>query len=153
MAPYVAYIHYATYSREQDGDIITFAYFEEGFLLSEICNLLSETSEDMESHNKYDYNSTLPLLISEEKMDLISSVDDSDAEHMSTEMLEGICDGSQSHPSINRREARYKILGCIKQGRSEWKGALLSTQNMGKILQKLCKAVVNYISQALPILV
>ena len=48
-------------------------------------------------------------------MDEISSGDESDAETMSTDMLEDICDGSQYHPSINRREARYKIHDCIKQ--------------------------------------
>ena len=44
---------------------------------------------------------------------------------MSTDMLEYIRDGSQSHPSINRREARSKIHDCIKKGQAEWKGALL----------------------------
>ena len=48
----------------------------------------------------------MPPLISEEEMDAISSGDDSDDETMFMEMLEDICDGSQSHPSINRREER-----------------------------------------------
>ena len=39
-------------------------------------------------------------------MDAISSGDESDAEPMSMEMLVDICGGSQSCPSINRREAR-----------------------------------------------
>ena len=39
-------------------------------------------------------------------MDTMSSVDESDAETMSTDMLEYIFDGSQHHPSINRNEAR-----------------------------------------------
>ena len=34
----------------------------------------------------------------------------------------------------------------------EWKGSWISTQNIGKGLQKLFKAVVNDIFQALPIL-
>ena len=46
---------------------------------------------------------------------------------MSTETLEDICDGSQSHPSVNRREARYQIRDIIKQIQVEWKGGLLST--------------------------
>ena len=54
---------------------------------------------------------------------------------MCTEMLENICDGNQSHLSVNKREAHYKIRDCIKQGQMVWKGALLSTQNMGKYLQ------------------
>ena len=65
---------------------------------------------------------------------------------MSTDMLE-------SRPNINRREARYRIRDSIKQGQAECKGDLLSTQNMGKGLHKLFKAVVHYISQYLPILV
>ena len=40
MRPYVTYTPYATYSKEQTGDIITFAHFEEG-------NLLSETHNDV----------------------------------------------------------------------------------------------------------
>ena len=47
-------------------------------------------------------------------MGAIPSGDDSDAEPMSTEMLEDICDGSQYHPVVNRREARYKICDRIK---------------------------------------
>ena len=71
---------------------------------------------------------------------------------MSTDNLEDICGVSQSHLIINRRDTLYKIRDCIKQGQAEWKGALLSNWNMGKGLHKLFKAVVNEISQALPIL-
>ena len=46
----------------------------------------------------------------------MSSDDNSDAEPMSTDMLEDIPDGSQSHLSINSREARYKIRDHIKLG-------------------------------------
>ena len=35
---------------------------------------------------------------------------------ISTEMLEYIRDGSQTHPNVNRIEARYKIRDRIKQG-------------------------------------
>ena len=62
----------------------------------------------------------------------MSSVDEYDAEPMSTDMLEDIHDGSQSHPSINMREAQYKICYRIKPGQAEWKGSLISTINMGK---------------------
>ena len=41
---------------------------------------------------------------------------------MSTDMLEDICDGGQSRPSINRREARYNIRDSFKQRQAEWKG-------------------------------
>ena len=57
----------------------------------------------------------MPPLKSEEEMDVMSSVDESDVELMSKDTLEYICDGSQSHLSINRREARYKIRDHIKQ--------------------------------------
>ena len=39
----------------------------------------------------------------------MDSGDESDDEPMSTEMLKDIRDVSQSHPNVNRREARYKI--------------------------------------------
>ena len=65
-------------------------------------------------------------------MDEISSGDECDYEPMSTDMLEYICDGSQQHWSIDRREVQYKMRDLIKQGQAEWKIALLSTQNMGK---------------------
>ena len=62
----VWYITYDTYSREQTGNIIMLTQFEEGDLLSESHNLLSETQDDMESGNESDGESTLLLLISEE---------------------------------------------------------------------------------------
>ena len=54
-------------------------------------------------------------------MDGISAGNDPDAEPMSTDILQDILDGSQYHPIINRIEARYKILYCIKQGQAECK--------------------------------
>ena len=73
----------------------------------------------------------------------MESGDESEDEPMSTDMLEEICDGSKSHPSVNRRQARYKIRDHIKQRQTEWKEALLSTQNMGKVLQKLFKSALK----------
>ena len=61
----VSYTPYATSSMEHIGNIITFTHFEEGNLLSETQNLLSETRDNTESSNKYDDNSTMPPLISE----------------------------------------------------------------------------------------
>ena len=80
------------------------------------------------------------------------SGDESDDEPMSMEILEDIRDGSQSHPNVNRREARYKIRDHIKQRKLEWKAALKYTQNMGKVLHKVLKTVVKEISQDLPTL-
>ena len=71
---------------------------------------------------------------------------------MYTYMLEDIHYWSQSHPTINRIEARYKIRDCIKQGIKWPKGSLLSTQNMGRGLHKLFRAVGNELSESLPIM-
>ena len=45
----------------------------------------------------------------------MDSGDKSDNDILYTDMLEDIRDGSQSHPNINRREARYKIRDRIRQ--------------------------------------
>ena len=66
-------------------------------------------------------------------------------------MLEEICDGSQSHTNVNRRESRYKICDHIKQRKLEWKWALKATQNTGKGLHKVFKTVLKDISQDLPL--
>ena len=52
--------------------------------------------------------------------------DKSDDEPIPREMLEDIRDRIQSHPNINRREARYKIRDLMKQRQQEWKVALKS---------------------------
>ena len=57
-------------------------------------------------------------------MDRISSGGEYDAEPMPADMLEQICDGSQSNLIINRRDARYKIRDRVKQRQAGWKGAL-----------------------------
>ena len=57
--------------------------------------------------------------MSEQDMDAINSVVESDHDLISTDMLEGICDGSQTHPNVNRREAGYKIHDRIRQRQSE----------------------------------
>ena len=45
----------------------------------------------------------------------MDSVDESGDQPMSTDMLEDIRYGSKSRPSVNRREACYKICDRIKQ--------------------------------------
>ena len=79
----------------------------------------------------------------------MDSGDESDHYLISMEMLEKICDGSQSHPNVNQREACHKIHDHIRQRQSEWKGALLSTRNMGKGLHKVFKTIVKGISRYL----
>ena len=61
----------------------------------------------------------MPPLIIEEEMGVMSSGDDYYAGPISTEMLKDICDGSQSHMSVKRREARYRIRDCIKRIQAE----------------------------------
>ena len=47
--------------------------------------------------------------MNKQDMENLDSSDESDHDLISTEMLEDIRDGSQTHPNVNRREARYKI--------------------------------------------
>ena len=96
MRPAVTYTPCATSTREQTGDIITFAQFGEG-------NLLSETSEDAEIDDKSDDDSIMPPLLSLEEMDAIYYGDESDHDPISMEMLEDIRDRSQSHTNVTRR--------------------------------------------------
>ena len=65
-------------------------------------------------------------------MDAINYGDESYDDFMSTEMLEDIRDGSQSHPNVIRIEARYKLRDCIKQRQLEFKGELKATKSMVK---------------------
>ena len=57
-------------------------------------------------------------MMSKQDMEDINSGDESYHDLISTEMLEDICDGSQTHPNVNRREARYKIRDRIRQMQS-----------------------------------
>ena len=59
MRPTVTYTPYATSSKEQTGDVITFAQFEEG-------NLISETRNDTESGDESDSES---IMMSEKDME------------------------------------------------------------------------------------
>ena len=54
-------------------------------------------------------------MMSEQEMDATNSGNESDHDLISMEMLEDICDGSQTHPNVNRREARYKIRDRVWQ--------------------------------------
>ena len=42
-------------------------------------------------------------MMSEQNMENINSGDESDHDLISTEMLEDICDGNQTHPNVNQR--------------------------------------------------
>ena len=77
MCPAVMYTPYATFSKEQTGNVITFAQFEEG-------NILTETRNDAESGDESNSES---IMMSEQDMDAMNSGDESDHDIISTEIL------------------------------------------------------------------
>ena len=78
MRPAVTYTPYATSLKEQTGDVITLAQFEEG-------NIWTETRNDAESGDKSDNKS---IMMSGQDMEDINSGDESYHDLISTEMLE-----------------------------------------------------------------
>ena len=110
MLPAVTYTLYATSLKEKTGDVITFTQFDEE-------NILTETRNDAESGDESDNKS---IVMSKQDMENIDSNENSDRDLMSTEMLEDIRGGSQTHPNVNKREARYKIRDRDRQSQSEW---------------------------------
>ena len=88
-------------------------------------------------------------MTSKQDIENLDSNEKSDHDLISTEMLQDIRDGSQTHPNVNKREARYKICDRVRQRKSEWKGALKDTRSMVKGLHKVFSAVVKEISQEL----
>ena len=88
-------------------------------------------------------------MMSKQDTDAMNSGDDSDHDLISTEMLDDIRDGSQTHPNVNRRVARYKIRDCIRQRQQECKGALKATRSIGKDLHKVFLTVAKEILQEL----
>ena len=137
MRPAVTYTPNVTSSREQTGDVITFAQFEEG-------NILTETLNNAKSGDKSDNEY---IMMSEQDMEKINSNEESDHDLIYTEMLEDIRDRGQTRPNVNRREARYKIRDRIRQRQSEFKGALKAMRSMGKVLPKVSSTVVKEISE------
>ena len=139
MLPAVMYTRYATSSQEQTGNVITFTQFEEG-------NLSTETHNDTKSVDKSDIES---LMMNEQDMENLNEKENFDYDHISMETLHDIRDGSQTHPNVDKREARCKIRDRIKQSKSERKGALKATHKMGKGLFKVFSTIVKDISQEL----
>ena len=93
MRPAVTYTPCDTSSREKTGDIITFAQFEEG-------NILTKTRNDSKSGDESNNES---IMISEQDTENINSNYESDHDLIYMEILEDICDRSQTHPNVNRR--------------------------------------------------
>ena len=52
-------------------------------------------------------------------MENLNGKENLDDDLISTKTLHDICDGNQSHPSIDKREARLEIRDRIKQIQSE----------------------------------
>ena len=100
----VTYTLYETYSKEQTGNVITFTQFEEG-------NISTETRNDTESG---DESNSKSLMMNEQDMENPNSNEKSDHNLISTETLEDIRDRNQTHPTVNKREARCKIRDRIK---------------------------------------
>ena len=88
MRPAVTYTPYATSSKEQTGDVITFAQFEEG-------NLLNATRNDTESGDESDSKS---IMMSKRDMENLGKTEKFDEGLISTEMLQDIRDGNHNHP-------------------------------------------------------
>ena len=121
------------YERKTD-DVITVAQFEEG-------NILTETRKDAESGDESDSKS---IMMSEQDMENLDPNEKSDHDLISTEMLEDIYDGSQTHPNVNKRETRYKIRDRVRQKELKWKGVLKDTQSTGKGLHKVFSTIKGY---------
>ena len=88
-------------------------------------------------------------MMNEQDMENLDENEKSDHDLITTETLEDIRDGNQTHPTVNKREARCKIRDRINQRQSEWKGALKATHNMGKGLHKVFSTIVSEILQEL----
>ena len=82
LRPAVTYTPYTTSSKEQTYDVITFAQFEEG-------NLLSETRNDTESGDE-SYNES--IMMSEKDMENLNETENFDDNLISTETLHDIRD-------------------------------------------------------------
>ena len=88
MRPAVTYTPYATSSKEQTGDVITFTQFEEGDLLSETRN---NTESGDESYSK-------SIMMSEKDTENLDETETFNDDFISTETLHDIRDGNQTHP-------------------------------------------------------
>ena len=139
MRPAVTYTPYATSSKEKTGDVITFAQFEEG-------NFLTETRNNTESGNESD--SEL-IMMSEKDMENLDRKEKFNDDLISTETLHDICDRNQTHPNIDKREARLKIRDRVKKKKLQRKGALRATHKMVKGLHRVFSTIVSEISQEL----
>ena len=82
-------------------------------------------------------------------MENLDSNEQSDHDIIYTEMLEDICDGSQTHPNVNKRESSYKIRDSVRQKELQLRGALKAARSMVKGLHMVFSTIVNEISHEL----
>ena len=87
-----------------------FAQFEEGYILT-------ETRNDTESGDESDSES---LMMNEQYMENLDSNEKSNDDHISTETLHDIRDGSQTHPKFDKRQAHRKYVVVLSKG--NWNG-------------------------------
>ena len=81
--------------------------------------------------------------MNKQDMENIYSNEKSNHDLISTEMLEDICDRSQTHLTVNKMEARYEIRDRVRRKESQWKGALKATRIMGKGSHKVFSTIVK----------
>ena len=86
MRPAVTYTPYATSSKEKTGNVIMFAQFEEG-------NLISENRNDTETSDESDSES---IMMSEKDMENLDETEKFDDDLISTETLHDIRDRNQT---------------------------------------------------------
>ena len=87
--------------------------------------------------------------MSKKDMENTNKTENFDDDLISTETLHDIRDGNQTHPKIDKMEARLAIRDRIKLKKFQWKGALRATHKMGKGLHRVFKAIVSEILQEL----
>ena len=105
MRPTVTYTMYATSFKEQTGDVITFAQFEEG-------NLVTETRNDTESDDESDSES---LMMSEKDMENIDETENLDDNLISTETLHDIRDGNQTIRKLIREKHVWRYVTVLNK--------------------------------------
>ena len=77
-------------------------------------NLISETRNNTESGDESDSES---IMMTKKDMENLDETEKFDGDLISTETLHGIRDRNQTHPKIDKREARLEIRDHIKQNK------------------------------------
>ena len=81
-------------------------------------------------------------MMSKKDMEDLEETEKFDDDLISTETLHDIRDRNQTHPKIDKKEARMAIHDRIKQKKPQWKGELKATHKMGKVLHKVFSTIV-----------